>query len=644
MAEFLLSPANIYQRRESMESCLIPYHASEPPVGQRVLVLAPHPDDEVFGAGGTLGLLAQRECFVKVIVLTDGALGCPRPIPDLASIREHESRSAGQLLGVSEFEFWSFPDRGLEYGEQLISRLSSAFLDGAFDTILCPALSEIHPDHHALAMATVEALRRCSVQFTLMMYEVGSAIPDPDLLVDISETLDLKLQAMRTFSSQTTHQNYVEQISALNIYRTYTLPKSVRAAEAFRVWRSGDYDRPWRRLYDTSCVARRHRGLPVFPDVDLALVSILVRSMGRKYLDRALRSIDLQTYPNIEIVVVNALGPDHPEIASTRARFPLRVVTKENTAPGQSLHLDRAEAANLALDSASGDWLLFLDDDDSIDPDHIHKLVTASRNAPERRAFHTGIACLDEQGVETGVIFDHTVDRVVLAAGNQLPIHAVLFSRALVALGCRFDESLNTYEDWDFWIQVSQYTEFGHVPGISGYYHLVGNSGVHEHDQISDPLQELVLRKWTGRRSPAFDIETARWIREAHTFQQETHHKLSELGSMHEEKRRISEELHSLKDDIVGGKWISSEVFASLNSQIKSINDVAEHFALALRTSESARSDLKKTVASLEADIALMKHNLAIAENGLADIKASRSWRITAWLRKLVLWFRKIRG
>ena len=53
------------------ESDIIPFHCS-PPIGEKILVLAPHPDDETLGCGGTIRLLRKAKKQVKVIFLTSG--------------------------------------------------------------------------------------------------------------------------------------------------------------------------------------------------------------------------------------------------------------------------------------------------------------------------------------------------------------------------------------------------------------------------------------------------------------------------------------------------------------------------------------------------------------------------------------------
>ena len=59
---------------------------------------------------------------------------------------------------------------------------------------------------------------------------------------------------------------------------------------------------------------------------------------------------------------------------------------------------------------------------------------------------------------------------------NYIPIHSVLFSRGLVEQGCHFDESFDIYEDWDFWLQVSQHTDFIHIDKQTAFYRAGGDS------------------------------------------------------------------------------------------------------------------------------------------------------------------------
>ena len=83
-----------------MESRLIPYTATTSVGKRRVLVLAPHPDDEVFGCGAAIAMHVAEGSAVHVVIVTDGAYRTSKSaLSDYAQIRRKESIAAGHLLG-----------------------------------------------------------------------------------------------------------------------------------------------------------------------------------------------------------------------------------------------------------------------------------------------------------------------------------------------------------------------------------------------------------------------------------------------------------------------------------------------------------------------------------------------------------------
>lgn len=217
-----------------MESDFIPYTATTALPEGKVLVLAPHPDDEVFGCAGAIIQHIVQGDSVKVIVLTDGSAATNHS--DTKSrlryieIRQQESYQAAKILGYGIPEFWGIVDRTLSYDETLIQRLCDSIQTHKITQVYAPSLQEIHPDHNILANLAVEATRRCKV--TLIMYEVGIPLR-PNILLDITHYLNQKKQAMSCFASQLKIQDYRRHILCLNGYRSYTLPPQVTEAEAY---------------------------------------------------------------------------------------------------------------------------------------------------------------------------------------------------------------------------------------------------------------------------------------------------------------------------------------------------------------------------------------------------------------------------
>jgi glycosyltransferase involved in cell wall biosynthesis len=200
------------------------------------------------------------------------------------------------------------------------------------------------------------------------------------------------------------------------------------------------------------------------------LASVIVRSTGRRELSEALDSVAAQTYPRIEVVVVDALGSGHPGVARTCGPFPLRTFSSGR-------RLRRSEAANAGLGEARGSYLILLDEDDWFLPNHVVALVAALEQSPQAPVAYTGVRVVGPERVAGGTI-NAPYSAAALRSGNYIPVHAALFRRSMVDVGLRFDESLDAFEDWDFWLQLSRQGAFVHVNQISACYRSGGMSGV----------------------------------------------------------------------------------------------------------------------------------------------------------------------
>ena len=458
--------------------------------GRSVLVLAPHPDDEVIGCGGAIAAHVAAGVPVRVVVGTDGARGHEGAEAEAyVARRRDESRRAGDVLGYGTPEFWGEPDRGLEYTERLVRRIVDAI--GEADTIYAPSLHEFHPDHRAIAMAAMEAVRRAGGDRRLVQYEVGAPLV-PTHLLDITPWRETKARAIACFDSQLEEQSYDEHVAALNRFRTYTLPREVEAAEAFRVTEAAALERDVLRDYRSELERQRRDGFPVLA-ADHPIVNVVVRTVGRPELAEALASIAVQTYPNIEVVLVDARGG--LELPDRCGRFP--IVHAGGRGP-----LGRGEAARVGCDACGGDAILFLDEDDLLLPDHVHRLVEALVRAPGVDAAHAGVRVEGAAGVVD--VYDDDVNFARQLFWNRLPIHAVLFRRRLLET-CAFDPQLDAYEDWDFWMQVCLATRLVRVPGVSAVYRAsLGESGLTSAGAAVDQRaqRDLVRARWIGRCPP----------------------------------------------------------------------------------------------------------------------------------------------
>ena len=227
-----------------MENWFVPHFDSTLPASKRTLVLAPHPDDEVFGCAGASLALIQQGATVQSVVFTNG---CGEKTGDeklkYLEQRERESREAANILGCREPEFLRFEDRALGQVDDLKDVIKQILMKHQPDVVFAPSLWEIHPDHRALAWGILNALVECfeesSQEVTLFQYEVGSALV-PNFILDITPWMSGKDDAVKAFHSQLSLRNYEGCIRALNQYRTLTLKPEALRAEAFICLKSSE--------------------------------------------------------------------------------------------------------------------------------------------------------------------------------------------------------------------------------------------------------------------------------------------------------------------------------------------------------------------------------------------------------------------
>ncbi len=127
--------------------------------GGRILVLAPHPDDEVVGCGGTVLLHKAAGAQVAIAYATDGrrsrALGLDPAT--MAVTRQQEAERAAVVLGVDHVEWCGLPE-GAWTGEELADRLRQLMDRWAPEIVYAPSRVDFHPEHHRVAHALAHAL------------------------------------------------------------------------------------------------------------------------------------------------------------------------------------------------------------------------------------------------------------------------------------------------------------------------------------------------------------------------------------------------------------------------------------------------------------------------------------------------------
>ena len=215
-----------------------------------VLIMAPHPDDEVLGCGGTIAKRAALGHKVYVCVVTKGG----EPLfhaKDVAKVRA-ECREADRFLGVKETLFLDYPAVRLEEVPryQLNDGILKVIQTVKPDEVYLPHRGDMQLDHKMIVDAAMVALRPKYEHAVQRIYayetlsETGWDIPNagnefiPTVYEDITETLERKLSAMQIFQSQLSEfpaARSVEAMEALAKFRGAMV--NVRAAEAFTLIR-----------------------------------------------------------------------------------------------------------------------------------------------------------------------------------------------------------------------------------------------------------------------------------------------------------------------------------------------------------------------------------------------------------------------
>lgn len=168
---------------------------------RRVLVLAPHSDDEALGCGGTVSLCALKGAEVHVAVISDGG-GMLRDSGDeriaMVERRKRESREASKILGIAHTYYLDFPDGELRsHKEEIKAKIDEIVSQFRPDVVLSPSPLDAHDDHIAVSEIAGELLARPH-DMRVAFYEIYGTIRF-NSLVDISEVVDIKEKAVLAY-------------------------------------------------------------------------------------------------------------------------------------------------------------------------------------------------------------------------------------------------------------------------------------------------------------------------------------------------------------------------------------------------------------------------------------------------------------
>jgi len=201
-----------------------------------VMVVAAHPDDEILGCGGTIARHSQAGDRVTVLILGTGGLS-REGVPQIAvDVLRKQSHDAGSILGAEDVRVLDLPDNRFDSVDLLdiVKRVEAVITGVRPEAIYTHYANDLNVDHRRTLQAVVTACRpqkSCSVR-RILAFEVPSSTEwqtptdggsfGPNVFIDISNTLDLKLRALSVFSGE---------------LRDFPHPRSLRAVKALAEWR-----------------------------------------------------------------------------------------------------------------------------------------------------------------------------------------------------------------------------------------------------------------------------------------------------------------------------------------------------------------------------------------------------------------------
>jgi GT2 family glycosyltransferase len=216
-------------------------------------------------------------------------------------------------------------------------------------------------------------------------------------------------------------------------------------------------------------------------DRSYPVVTVITRTYhGRGFfLAQAIQSVFNQTYPNIELIVVQDGGSTQQLIISKMLfRAPksctIKFIVNEK--------LGRSAAGNSGLEAASGEFIVFLDDDDLLFSDHIETHMSILLNDNSISASYS-VAMevytrLDpkvgyvEESFHTPDSFRQVWDYSILRHHNFIPIQSLLFRRDLFDCRGGFDLSLDQLEDWNLWLRYGYGNSFSYIPKTTSLFRV----------------------------------------------------------------------------------------------------------------------------------------------------------------------------
>lgn len=216
------------------------------------------------------------------------------------------------------------------------------------------------------------------------------------------------------------------------------------------------------------------------------LVSVVIPNYNNgKYLEECVTSVINQTYPNIEIVIVDDASTDNSRCLIEMLAQEFNNIIYYFSTSNKGVSATR----NIGFEIARGDYVTTLDSDDTYCPFKIEKEVeVAERHLPEKIISYSSINVVDHEMKEIKQVLNSynasegNIYSLMLYRLSPIP-RDILIPKSLMVNDLKFDESMSLYEDWDFKLNLAKNYKF-YYSHASGVNYRQGTSGLSSVDVL----------------------------------------------------------------------------------------------------------------------------------------------------------------
>lgn len=213
--------------------------------------------------------------------------------------------------------------------------------------------------------------------------------------------------------------------------------------------------------------------------MDTHKISVITRTKDRSiFLERCLTCLSKQSFRGFQLVIVNDGGDQSvtEQLVASILSGDIEIVFIHH-----KVSKGRAAAANAGCNAATGEYIVFLDDDDSWHPDFLSRATQFLGENPDFKALSVHAVCVEERMSESTIIETNrypaafnseAITLMGMAQYNRVTTNGTLFERNLYHELKGFDETLSHIVDYDFFLRLLLLTDIAVLPEKLSYFHI----------------------------------------------------------------------------------------------------------------------------------------------------------------------------